>query len=73
MAEALVPLLRRICPEGAGGYGGYYQVNLGDEKAETLGGVELIRAAMRKAAKQLGWKVVTFGWIGNCRVRACGR
>nr|WP_073491792.1 hypothetical protein [Streptomyces phaeoluteigriseus] len=28
MTEALVPLLRRNCPEGAGGYGGYYQVNL---------------------------------------------
>ncbi|MGW7244499.1 hypothetical protein [Streptomyces sp. NPDC054804] len=27
MAEALVPLLRRSSPEGAGGYGGSYQVN----------------------------------------------
>jgi len=27
--------------------------------------VELIRAAMRKAAKQLGWKVTTLGWIGT--------
>ncbi|MFJ4478781.1 hypothetical protein [Streptomyces xanthochromogenes] len=65
MAEALVPLLRRVCPEGAGGYGGYYQVNLDDEEAVGLGGVELIRAAMRKAAKQLGWKVTTLGWIGT--------
>ncbi|WP_333751503.1 hypothetical protein [Streptomyces sp. IBSBF 2394] len=55
MAEALIPLLRRACPDGAGGYGGYYQVNLDDEEAVGLGGVELIRAAMRKAAKQLGW------------------
>ncbi|MFF1498219.1 hypothetical protein [Streptomyces sp. NPDC058304] len=61
MAEALVPLLRRACPEGGGGYGGYYQVNLGDEEAVGLGGVELIRAAMRKAARQLGWKVTTIG------------
>ncbi|QDN54309.1 hypothetical protein FNV67_00935 (plasmid) [Streptomyces sp. S1D4-20] len=65
MAEALVPLLRRACPEGAGGYGGSYQVNLDDEEAVGLGGVELIRAAMRKAARQLGWKVSTIGWIGT--------
>ncbi|MFZ3491755.1 hypothetical protein ACODT5_00685 [Streptomyces sp. 5.8] len=65
MAEALVPLLRRSCPENAGGYGGSYQVNLGDEEAIGLGGVELIRAAMRKAARQLGWKAVTLGMIGT--------
>ncbi|MGW7134022.1 hypothetical protein ACWGIA_37595 [Streptomyces bobili] len=65
MAEALVPLLRRTCPQDAGGYGGYYQVNLDDEEAAGLGGVELIRAAMRKAARQLGWKVTTLGWIGT--------
>ncbi|MEV6478014.1 hypothetical protein [Streptomyces sp. NPDC051657] len=65
MAEALVPLLRRSCPEGAGGYGGSYQVNLDDEEAVGLGGVELVRAAMRKAARQLGWKVNTIGMIGT--------
>ncbi|MEU9405790.1 hypothetical protein AB0E08_08795 [Streptomyces sp. NPDC048281] len=65
MAEALVPLLRRSCPEDAGGYGGSYQVNLDDEEAVGMGGVELIRAAMRKAARQLGWKVTTIGWIGT--------
>ncbi|NGO08110.1 hypothetical protein G5C60_10765 [Streptomyces sp. HC44] len=65
MAEALVPLLRRACPEGAGGFGGSYQVNLDDEEAVGLGGVELIRAAMRKAARQLGWKVTTIGRIGT--------
>ncbi|MFE5084426.1 hypothetical protein [Streptomyces mirabilis] len=65
MAEALVPLLRRACPEGAGGFGGSYQVNLDDEEAVGLGGVELIRAAMRRAARQLGWKVTTIGWIGT--------
>ncbi|MEV8311677.1 hypothetical protein AB0P36_31160 [Streptomyces flavidovirens] len=40
-------------------------MNLDDEEAVGLGGVELIRAAMRKAAKQLGWKVTTIGWIGT--------
>ncbi|MGW7068835.1 hypothetical protein ACWGII_37955 [Streptomyces sp. NPDC054855] len=65
MAAALVPLLRRNCPEGAGGFGGSYQVNLDDEEAVGLGGVELIRAAMRKAARELGWKVTTIGMIGT--------
>ncbi|WP_037636989.1 hypothetical protein [Streptomyces exfoliatus] len=65
MAEALLPLLRRNCPEGGGGYGGSYQVNLDDEEAVGLGGVELIRAAMRKAARQLDWKVTTIGMIGT--------
>ncbi|MEU0896803.1 hypothetical protein [Streptomyces massasporeus] len=65
MAEAMVPLLRRSCPEGAGGYGGSYQVNLDDEEAVGLGGVELIRAAMRKAARQLDWQVESIGWIGT--------
>ncbi|MEU5632218.1 hypothetical protein ACH47C_23915 [Streptomyces rishiriensis] len=65
MAEALVPLLQRACPEGAGGYGGSYQVNLDDEEAVGLGGVELIRAAMRRATRQLGWKVTTIGMIGT--------
>ncbi|NUK03219.1 hypothetical protein HRW21_23670 [Streptomyces lunaelactis] len=65
MAEALVPLLRCNCPEGASGFGGSYQVNLDDEEAVGLRGVELIRAAMRKAARQLGWKVTTIGMIGT--------
>ncbi|WP_405552073.1 hypothetical protein OHV08_00095 [Streptomyces canus] len=65
MAEVLVPLLRRSCHEDAGGFGGSFQVNLDDEEAVGLGGVELIRAAMRKAARQLDWKVETIGWIGT--------
>jgi hypothetical protein len=65
MTAVLVPLLRRSCPEGASGFGGYFQVNLGDEEAVGLGGVELIRAAMRGAARRLGWKTVTVGWIGT--------
>ncbi|WP_405521539.1 hypothetical protein [Streptomyces canus] len=40
-------------------------MNLDDEEAVGLGGVELIRAAMRKAARQLDWKVETIGWIGT--------
>ncbi|MET9468020.1 hypothetical protein ABZY44_25115 [Streptomyces sp. NPDC006544] len=65
MANALVPLLSRSCPDNAGGYGGSYQVNLGDEEPVGLGGVELIRAAMRKAARQLKWKATTIGMIGT--------
>ncbi|MEU3500808.1 hypothetical protein ABZ726_08575 [Streptomyces hundungensis] len=65
MAEAIVPLLARACPEGADGFGGSYQVNLDDEEAVGLGGVELIRAAMRRAARRLGWKVNTIGMIGT--------
>ncbi|MFE4797712.1 hypothetical protein ACFRFL_22050 [Streptomyces sp. NPDC056708] len=33
MADVLVPLLRRTCPENGGGCGGSYQVNLDDEVA----------------------------------------
>ncbi|WP_405959445.1 hypothetical protein OG239_43330 (plasmid) [Streptomyces sp. NBC_00868] len=33
--------------------------------AVGLDGVELIRTAMRKAARQLGWKVTTIGMIGT--------
>ncbi|MFE2639523.1 hypothetical protein ACFXKF_32975 [Streptomyces scopuliridis] len=65
MADALVPLLRRASPEHAGGYGGGYQVNLQDEEAVGLGGVELIRAALRRAARTLDWRVQTIGWVGT--------
>ncbi|MFF9076048.1 hypothetical protein ACF1A9_27730 [Streptomyces sp. NPDC014872] len=65
LAEVLMPLLQRSCPDGGGGYGGGYQMNLDDEEAVGLGGVELIRAAMRKAARTLGWKVNTLGMIGT--------
>ncbi|PVC82156.1 hypothetical protein DBP19_33620 [Streptomyces sp. CS090A] len=64
MAIALVPLLCRNCLKGADGYGGSYQVNLDDEEALELGGVELIRAAKRKAARQFGWKVTKIGRAG---------
>ena len=52
MTEALAPLLRRNCPEGASGFGGSYQVNLDDEEAVGLGGVELIRATMRTGRQE---------------------
>ncbi|MEW1583695.1 hypothetical protein AB0407_37375 [Streptomyces microflavus] len=65
MADTLVPLLCRNCPERADGYGGSCQVNLDDEEALELGGVELIPAAMRKAARQPGWKVTKIGRAGT--------
>jgi hypothetical protein len=61
MAEAVVPLLRRSCPKGAGGYGGLCQANLDDAEAVGLGWVELIRAAMRKASRA----------VSNYRRRPC--
>ncbi|MFJ1795238.1 hypothetical protein [Kitasatospora griseola] len=62
LVGVLVPLLRRTCPPGAGGYGGSYELRLAPSEAEDLGGVPLIRSAMRKAAKELGWsKLETYG------------
>ncbi|GAA0380244.1 hypothetical protein GCM10010319_68380 [Streptomyces blastmyceticus] len=65
LSEALKPVLRVTSPEGAGGYGGSLQANLHPADAEVLGGVPLIRAAMRRAARQLGWKVQTLGQVGE--------
>ncbi|MEU1790278.1 hypothetical protein ABZ553_31285 [Streptomyces sparsogenes] len=62
LAEALKPLLEDTCPPGASGYGGALQANLHPADAEMLGGVALIRAAMRRAARQLGWRVRTVGY-----------
>lgn len=62
LAAVLVPLLRRSCPPGGGGFGGSYELRLGVEEAAGLGGVELIRSAMRKAGRSLGWsRLQTFG------------
>ncbi|MFH9959573.1 hypothetical protein ACH4OX_35915 [Streptomyces roseolus] len=62
LVAVLVPLLRRSCPPGAGGFGGVYELRLGVDEAEELGGVALIRSAMRKAGRTLGWvKLQTFG------------
>ncbi|MET9088974.1 hypothetical protein ABZX77_45060 [Streptomyces sp. NPDC004237] len=65
LVEALKPALQATCPEGAGGYGGALQANLHPADAQILGGVELIRAAMRRAARQLGWRAQTVGRAGE--------
>lgn len=52
LAKVLVPLLERSGPEGAGGYGGTFQVHVPSATAEQLGGLDLIRAALRKAARE---------------------
>lgn len=62
LAETLKPVLQTTFPAGAGGYGGSLQANLHPAVAEKLGGMELIRAAMRRAARQLGWRVRTLGY-----------
>lgn len=61
LANALLPVLESTCPDGAGGYGGSLQANLSPADAEALGGVPLIRAALRSAARRLGWRVQTLG------------
>ncbi|MET9952496.1 hypothetical protein ABZ135_13250 [Streptomyces sp. NPDC006339] len=65
LSEALKPVLQATCPEGAGGYGGALQANLHPADADVLGGVPLIRAALRRAARQLGWRVQTLGHEGE--------
>lgn len=55
-------MLEATCPPGASGYGGALQANLHPADAEMLGGMALIRAAMRRAARQLGWRVRTVGY-----------
>ncbi|MDT0382424.1 hypothetical protein RM572_27065 [Streptomyces sp. DSM 42041] len=62
LVDVLVPLLRRSCPEAGGGYGGSYELRLTAKEATELGGVALIRSAMRKAARSLGWdRLQTYG------------
>ncbi|MET8298890.1 hypothetical protein ABZW02_33345 [Streptomyces sp. NPDC005180] len=62
LVAVLVPLLRRSCPPGGGGFGGSYELRLGVDEAEELGGVDLIRSALRKAGRSLGWsRLQTFG------------
>ncbi|MEU9337947.1 hypothetical protein AB0D49_33100 [Streptomyces sp. NPDC048290] len=65
LAKVLVPLLERSGPEGAGGYGGTFQVHVPVETAAQLGGLDLIRAALRKAARELGWRFGTYGFGGG--------
>ncbi|BAJ25861.1 MULTISPECIES: hypothetical protein [Kitasatospora] len=61
LSDALLPVLESTSPEGAGGYGGSLQANLSPAEAEALGGLPLIRAALRRAARRLGWRVQTVG------------
>ncbi|MGW3389535.1 hypothetical protein [Streptomyces cinereoruber] len=65
LAKVLVPLLKRSGPEGAGGYGGTFQVHVPSATAEELGGLDLIRAALRKATRELGWTFGTYGFGGG--------
>lgn len=62
LATVLVPLVQRTCPQGAGGYGGSYWLYLTVKEVEDLGGLDIIRSAMRKVARDLGWvKLQTYG------------
>ncbi|MGW4690442.1 hypothetical protein ACWEPM_36955 [Streptomyces sp. NPDC004244] len=62
LVAVLVPLLLRSCPPGGGGFGGSYELRLGVDEAEELGGVDLIRSVLRKAGRSLGWsRLQTFG------------
>lgn len=62
LVAVLVALLRRSCPLGGGGYGGSYELRLGLDEAGEWGGVDLIRSALRKAGRSLGWsRLQTFG------------
>ncbi|MFE0779081.1 hypothetical protein [Streptomyces sp. NPDC058861] len=65
LAKVLVPLLEHSGPEGASGYGGTFQVHVPSEAAAQLGGLDLIRAALRKAARELGWTFGTYGFGGG--------
>ena len=65
MTAVLVPLLLASCPSDAGEYGGSVELRMPDAEADELGGVDLLRASLRAAARHLGWKVETYGWAGT--------
>ncbi|MCX4682239.1 hypothetical protein OG413_44465 [Streptomyces sp. NBC_01433] len=65
LTSALLPLLRASCPSDAGGYGGSVEVRLPDAEVEELGGADLLRASLRAAAQQLGWKIETYAMTGT--------
>ncbi|MFE8941048.1 hypothetical protein ACFYNX_26645 [Streptomyces sp. NPDC007872] len=65
LAKVLVPILKSSGPEGAGGYGGTFQVHVPSATAAELGGLDLIRAALRKTARELGWTFGTYGFGGG--------
>ncbi|WP_431683716.1 hypothetical protein [Kitasatospora sp. KL5] len=61
LLSVLPPLLTRSCPPRAGGYGGSWEIRLTHEEAEEAGGLDLLRSAMRSAARSLGWRFETYG------------
>ncbi|MEV7182568.1 hypothetical protein AB0O09_38710, partial [Kitasatospora sp. NPDC093679] len=61
LVAVLPPLLTRSCPPQGGGYGGAWEVRLTWAETEDLGGLALLRSAMRAAARTLGWRVETYG------------
>ncbi|MFE1953251.1 hypothetical protein ACFW9D_22605 [Streptomyces sp. NPDC059524] len=64
LVTVLTPLLRRTLADDAGGYGGSYELHLTAHEAVELGGISLIRSAMRKAARSLGWSPLkTYGAV----------
>ena len=65
LAEILAPVMGANAPQGAGGYGGDLQLNLANAEVDAVGGVALRRAAMRRAGRQLGWKIQTVASAGE--------
>ncbi|GAA2810815.1 hypothetical protein GCM10010441_39310 [Kitasatospora paracochleata] len=62
LVAVLPPLLTRSCPPRAGGFGGAWEVRLTRAETEDVGGLDLLRSAMRTAARSLGWtRVETYG------------
>ncbi|MEV6207309.1 hypothetical protein [Kitasatospora sp. NPDC051914] len=61
LLTVLPPLLTRSCPPRAGGYGGAWEIRLTHAEAEEVGGLDLLRSAMRAAARSLGWRFETYG------------
>ncbi|MEW1911262.1 hypothetical protein AB0442_22910 [Kitasatospora sp. NPDC085895] len=61
LVTVLPPLLTRSCPPQAGGYGGAWEVRLTRAETEDLGGLALLRSALRSAAHSLGWRAGTYG------------
>lgn len=62
LVAVLPPLLARSCPPDGGGYGGAYELRLTGQEVRELGGFEIVRSALRAAARSLGWtRVETYG------------
>ncbi|MDJ0344199.1 hypothetical protein QMK19_29210 [Streptomyces sp. H10-C2] len=62
LVAVLPPLLARTCPPDGGGYGGAYELRLTGREVRELGGLDLLRSALRAAARSQGWtRVETYG------------